>query len=248
MDHVPRSSEHLEEGGHQPRRTGGLRRSVSFASLSFPVAGLAGEPSDAFLGTCERRLAPTQVAVTFKPGEVVEDLTKSIAELTALQNKNGPTSPVRAIGLTHADYRFNSSARVNVITDHDTGLSCGRPRIEVTLGVAPQTVYVAREFPPGTCAHQKILEHEQRHVEVDQAHVEAAAELLQAKMASFYGNRIMFGQAQTLTDQVFADVENRWTRVARRRFEEGNAKHRAIDSPESYRRYRSMCEGALSRG
>jgi hypothetical protein len=219
-----------------------------YAPLDLAATGAAGDPSDAFRSTCERELAPTQVAVSSTPGKVVKELTKSIAELTAMQREHGPASPRRAIGLTRAEYRFNSSVRVNVLTDPETGLSCGRPRIEVTLSVAPQTVYVAREFPAGTCAYQKILEHEQRHVEVNQEHVDAAAEMLQAKMASFYGDRIMYGDAQELIDKVFGEVENRWTKVARRRFDESNVEHRAIDSPESYRRYRSMCGGELSRG
>jgi hypothetical protein len=231
-----------------PKAAARPARILLSAVLALPAAAPAGEPSDAFRSTCERELAPTQVAVSSTPDEVVKDLTKSIEELTDIQNKIGPATQERAIGLTRANYQFSSSVRVNVITSPETGLSCGRPRIEVKLSVAPQTVYVAREFPPGNCAHQKILEHEERHAEVNQEHVDAAAELLQGEMKSFYGDRILYGDAQALTDQVFADIENRWAQVARRRFEESNAEHRAIDSPESYRRYRSMCGGDLSRG
>jgi hypothetical protein len=219
------------------------------ASPALAGAAPGSGPTDAFRSTCERRLTPTQVTVESTPGKVVKDLTRSIAELTRMQQgSDGPAPPARAIGLTRASYQFDSSVRVNTITDPETRLTCMRPRIDVTLSVAPQTVYVAREFPPGSCGHEQILEHEQRHVEVNQKHVEAAAELLQEEMTSFYGDRIMYGDAQTLTDQVFNDVENRWTQVARRRFEKGNDEHRAIDSPESDRRYRSLCDGELSKG
>ena len=35
------------------------------------------------------------------------------------------------------------------------------------------TVYVAREFPPGTCAHKEIYEHELRHVKAYEDHLAA---------------------------------------------------------------------------
>lgn len=212
------------------------------------AAAPGGGPSEAFRNTCERRLAPTQVTVEAVPGEVIKNFTRSIAQLTRMQGDDSPASQARALGLTRASYRFDSSVRINTLTDPETGVSCVRPRIQVTLSVAPQTVYVAREFPAGTCGHKQILEHEQRHVDVNQEHVEAAAKLLREEMSTFYGDRIMYGDAQALTKQVFDDVESRWTQVARRRFESGNDEHRAIDSPESDRYYRSLCGGELLRG
>ena len=39
-------------------------------------------------------------------------------------------------------------------------------RIEVTLHINP-TIYVASDYPQGTCKHNAIIEHEKKHVKVD---------------------------------------------------------------------------------
>ncbi len=91
------------------------------------------------------------------------DFSVSISGLTRMAGKTGQNVEVR--GLTVNNLRRNISLHMERASlPENPGLSC----FSLTgVGVEIQpisTVYVASDYPPGSCAHNAVLVHENRHV------------------------------------------------------------------------------------
>lgn len=218
---------------------------LATAVLLAPATSWSNEqPSRELRTQCEQRLAETVVRVVSQPSDVVYDFSKSVQELTRM-------SPAAhgarwTLGLARARMRVATKWSVSSLT-FEQGRGCLRPSLTVTLSAGPQTVYVAREFPRGTCAFDEIAAHELRHVKANQEHLERVADRYQAEMAQFFGQRIFYGNVQALQKQLEQAVSEHWTRRILDELDQVDAHHRRIDSVEEYARNETMCDGEVPR-
>ena len=125
---------------------------------------------------------------------------------------------------------------------------CASPQITVRYGFSPMTVYVAREFPPGSCAYREIHAHEMRHVRAYQDHLKAIekpiADALQARFAGTAPWRGPKGEANARLQQ---ELQERWVPYVKREINKVDAAQALIDTPEEYARVAESCNGEVRR-
>lgn len=207
------------------------------------ASGLARSAS--FEEECESRLPATSVEVLSHPSRVEYDFTQDMSQLTrALSKKSRADEYV--LGSTSRPFQMAIRWNRAVLTGVK-GRACARPSLIVDLWASPQTVSVANEFPPGSCAFGEIVKHELRHVEANQAQVELVADEMQREMQASLGNRVFYGTAGELATALTRHLQEDWLQWGMARFEEVATKHSLIDSPEEYARNSTMCAGEVRR-
>jgi hypothetical protein len=77
----------------------------------------------------------------------------------------------QVLGLTRGNAIVRFSASTATYLDRAGRWECASPQLVLSVGYSPMTVYVAREFPEGSCAYKEIYEHELRHVKTYQSHL-----------------------------------------------------------------------------
>ncbi len=150
------------------------------------------------------------------------------------------------IGLTRGNTVVEIQTRLSIILDRQTNLECGTPEITVSFGYRPMTVYVAREFPHGSCAYQRILEHEMRHVQVYRDHLARVepeiARALQQRLEAWTLERRPAGLTSTLLRR---DINDEWIPQLRQMIARVEDEQAHVDNEEEYRRVTSSCQGAI---
>ena len=193
---------------------------------------------------CEQLPGPS---VTLKRYEepISLDTRTSVRTLTLL----GPTSTrpgKQVLGLTRGTATVRFETRVDSYIDRSGQWECASPQITVSYGFSPMTVYVAREFPAGSCAYKEIYQHELRHVSAYQTHLKSIekdiAATLSARFTSAGPWRGPRGQARARLQQ---ELEERWAPYVKREINKVEASQALIDTPEEYARVAASCQGEI---
>jgi hypothetical protein len=138
---------------------------------------------------CKTQFDPEAIVVSHLPIQAGVDLSLDIRTLTALEGK---AANQRVLGRTVARLRNTSTFQTRE-QKLPSGRTCMKPAVAVTMAYEPTMVYVAREYPSGSCEFQKILEHEQRHVAVHRQHLLELAPLVQQDLRDFFtGSNLVF--------------------------------------------------------
>lgn len=190
-----------------------------------------------------------QPAVTIEilDAPITYDFRRSEAEIGMLAQVGGarhashPGTVVR--GLTTSEFTIQPSIRTRHMTVR--GGVCAHPvSMTLRLGYSSLAVLVQSEYPPGTCQHQAILDHEHMHVRVLRealarhlpAISQAARSGLQEAWTRLPAPDQASGQAYvTLTVMP-------WISAAVARYSaERDARNAALDTPSSYLATRQSC-------
>lgn len=216
--------------------------SLALFSASASLAG-AQSVSAEFMAQCERRLPPTQIEIVMATAPLKYDFSKSVGELTSrLSTGKGQVT----LGLTERAISSQMEVQSTKMKSPGADVVCMRPRVVVTLTLDPHTVFVGREFPEKTCAFNSILEHEQRHVLVNNmALTKTAASLRQALQQSF-GNRVFYGEERDLSSAVQAHIQE-WISWAEQEMKKVDRLHKQIDAPAEYAKNQHVCGGEIPR-
>lgn len=154
----------------------------------------------------------------------------------------------QVLGLTRGNASVRFSSKTPVIVSAKGNWECASPQITLTYGFTPLTVLVAREFPPGTCAHKAIYDHEMRHVEAYQAHLAAIErELLATLDQRFAAETPWHGPAGQLYGRLQRELDTRWIPYVQREIGKVEAAQALIDTPEEYERVANSCDGEISK-
>lgn len=138
--------------------------------------------AEAELSTCVQKFSAA--GITVAPVEINATFDNSLdtLALTSLEKK---AANQRVLGRTVA--RLRDSIKFQLQHSRlPSGRICTRPFMAVQISYEPVTIFVASEYPPGSCEHRKILEHEQRHVAVHSLHLAELAPLLEADLRGFF--------------------------------------------------------------
>lgn len=154
----------------------------------------------------------------------------------------------QVLGLTRGNASVRLASNTPSIVSADGRWECASPQLTLTYGFDPMTVYVAREFPPGSCAHKEIYEHEMRHVETYQAHIVAIEKELTSTLSNrFATGKPWRGPAGQTVQQLQRELNERWIPYVQREIGKVEAAQALIDTTEEYERVANACDGEISK-
>ncbi|MBK1681394.1 hypothetical protein [Rhodocyclus tenuis] len=155
----------------------------------------------------------------------------------------------QVLGLTRGTAVVRVSTRTPSYTDATRRWECASPQLTLSYGFSPMLVYVAKEFPVGSCAYDEIYRHEQRHVSTYQKHLESIEqELSETLNRRFATNRPWRGPAGQTAVQLQQELNERWLPYLKRQIERVDAAQALIDTPAEYARVMNSCQGEVKRG
>lgn len=188
-------------------------------------------------------------AVTVKPMEerLIVDTHYNIKELTFLGSGAAHAgNPVLGLTIGKAVARFSSALPLYV--DRSGRWECASPQLTLSLGFSPLTVYVAKEFPAGSCAYNEIYQHEQRHVKAYQAHLATIGKSLNDSLSQrFAGGGPWHGPVNQLRERLQDELKERWLPYIEREIAQVDDAQALIDTPEEYARVSESCNGEIKK-
>lgn len=213
-----------------------MRRLVLLILISLSCQSRADE--------CEQLPAPSVVIKRFEEG-VALNKQYGFRTLTNLGAKLArPGNQVLGLTRGNAVVRFSMSAQS--IIDRTGRWECFSPQLTLTYGFSPMTVFVASEFPEGSCAYKEIYEHELRHVKAYQEHMvgieKGLQETLNRRFATGGPWRGPVGQRRAQLQQ---ELDERWARYVEREIARVDVAQALIDTPEEYARVANSCNGEI---
>lgn len=207
-----------------PRRALAVAATL-LAGLAFARPAAAGL-SEALVRQCERELAPARIEVRVDLAPVQHDFTRSLIELGRAHPPGRAGYVTTGLTLRELQTQARWSDSAFALPD---GMGCLRPDVSITLAFVRHTVYVAREFPPGSCAHHETLEHERTHVQLNERQAAEAARVLRERLRAFFGQRIFYGELATLRAQLGEALQSDWLPWLDALLAGGQAEHAAFD-------------------
>lgn len=154
----------------------------------------------------------------------------------------------QVLGLTRGNATVSFASNTPSIIDPTGRWECTSPQITLTFGFSPMTVYVAREFPEGTCAYKEIREHEMRHVEAYQKHIAGIEkELTESLNARFATGAVWRGPVGQTAARLRQELDARWAPYVQRQIKRVDEAQAKIDTAEEYDRVANACGGEISK-
>ena len=154
----------------------------------------------------------------------------------------------QVLGLTLATSRVNFEIKTSSYVDRTGSWECSSPQITVIYGFSPMTVYVAKEFPKGSCPYNEVYQHELRHVKTYQDHLvtieKDLADTLRQRFATGSIWRAPKGQTRLMLEK---EMNERWLPFIKREIERVESAQKLIDTPEEYARVSGACGGEIER-
>lgn len=200
---------------------------------------------DAMVPKCEAELRPTVVKVEVQEAPIVEDRSLSIADITARRSKSKPALGNRSLGVTIHEVKTQWDAGSAMLGSDRVPIVCLRPQIKLTLINNAHTVYVAREYPYGSCAYNAVREHEERHVRANHLALWRMAQQFESELRTYYGNTIYYGNRNELNKWLSDSFVNNWQPRLRALRDDSHHIHDGIDTKEEYMRVNQMCNGEV---
>lgn len=226
------------------------------AAVATPGEGLAGAPmptapalaaSVSFSEQCERSLPPARITVQVEPEHLQYFNDVPLGGLRHNEdNAPPPGTDTITLGNTHWAPSYSIGHTAHMLRRGSQ--HCMRPAIEVVFKPGTQTVNVAREFRPGSCGYQHILDHEHRHVQANRAHIAATARQLEQELRRSFGNAVFYADSPGALQQRLAEsLKTGWIPYVDSLLASGRTAHQQIDSPEEYARNKTACGGEIAR-
>lgn len=191
------------------------------------------------------KLSPPSVVVKRLDENISFNNQYSYRSLTNISAPKGRPGNL-VLGLT----RGNASVRFSTTTpgyiDQSGRWECVSPQVSLVYGFTPITVYVAREFPEGSCAHKEIYEHEMRHVKAYQSHIAA----IEKELGEILNRRFATGEAwrgpvDSVRARLQQELDERWAPYVQREIKRVDEAQSLIDTPEEYERLANSCDGEV---
>ena len=192
-------------------------------------------------------LPPNQIEVILLETPASQNFSYSYRQLRSLTDDYNRRD-IETLGLA----RGTASARFEVkgqVLQADGGQTeCASFNIKLSYGFSPIVVYVGREFPPGTCAHNEIYRHELEHVEAYRQHARGLhGEITQQLKRRFESATPWHGERGEPGQRLQRELDERWLPYIHRLLDQVKLAQRKIDSPEEYARIGDSCDGEIKR-
>lgn len=222
-----------------------LPRRLAVLLLAAGVAALA-TPAPARGAACPRTEAQPLVTLSALPGHIYYDTARSRGELDRLQGRAGSADRRggwHPIGLTLTELQFRMQLRVNTLARADSSHCAALAAVDASLGYDKITIYIDRRYPPGSCQHQSVLDHEHAHLAVFRDTLAIYAPRVEQRLAEAAG-RLKPATART-AEEAAAKLQKALQREMEPLFNEMNkrldADNGRLDNKTNYRREQSRC-------
>jgi hypothetical protein len=209
-----------------------LRRTALILAAAALLAGPGGQPTG------------PDITIRVERGDISYDFTRSHKELKSLAQCERPATTGKYLGLSRAtlDTTFSSQVAMRRIGRDFTGQVI---TMDVTLNLNDRVVYVASELPEGTCSFQETLDHEMRHVAID----DGLGALFRMRMARAFREALptVTGVTGESPEAVKAVIQARMQVVLGQEMRqlrlERHDRQGLVDSTEEYMRLGHSCGG-----
>lgn len=117
--------------------------------------------------------------------------------------------------------------------------------IDVLIHIKP-TIFIASEFPPETCMHNAIMEHEQKHIQVDREIVNKYAALIGNAFKEDLTKYSVFGpfplsNEQAMIEGIKSRMQNILKYYTNQMSTERQSRQQEIDTLSEYQRVNKSC-------
>lgn len=154
----------------------------------------------------------------------------------------------QVLGLTRGNATVQFAMNIQSFVEPSGRWECASPQITLSFGFSPMTVYIAREFPAGSCAYKEIYEHEMRHVKTYQEHVLSIEKEMTALLNQRFATTSPWrGQTGQSAARLQRELDERWTPYVLREIKRVEAAQALIDTAEEYARVANACNGEISK-
>jgi hypothetical protein len=154
----------------------------------------------------------------------------------------------QVLGLTRGQTHVRYEMKLHRLLSADGQWECASPQITLSYGFTPMTIYVAREFPLGSCAYREVFAHEQRHVRAYQAHAQAVeAEIVEAMNHRFATGSYWRGPVGEAQIRLKEELGGRWIPYVKNVLKRVESDQARIDTPDEYDRISASCDGEIRR-
>jgi hypothetical protein len=191
-----------------------------------------------------RTKVPPKINVLPSKSLVKYDFTKSKANLNEVDvdtiSPYGPQHNTTVSGLMSGSIQVQHQMAFMSETYEQLGQGCVYLKsIEVKVHIDP-TIFIAREYPKGTCMHNAVLNHERKHVREDQLIVNKYSNYIGRALALVVDSQgAAFGPFDVdKIPEIQQNVQNSVTKVVKKFNDQMNlerqTRQQAIDSLEEY--------------
>ncbi len=192
---------------------------------------------------CEDELTKTVSVLNTQQNGYSVDTHLSYRALTAMKGMARPNTYV--LGLTKTESRVAIALDGPMLQDPVSGYECVAPQISVKLFYAPVVIYIGREFPPGSCAYDEVMAHEQRHLQAYMAHLPKVEVLVRAALAKRFEARPLYAPRGTAKAALAQEIDSGWLPYIKAEMAKVEVAQAAIDTPQEYARLGKVCNGEI---
>lgn len=201
------------------------------------------------LSSCPKKPPPT-VALSFTQKPATYDNTRSTEDLSkeevSTKVARKPHEVFVTGGLTSGKIKAGFRVNFRKMVQPETGAGClWIDNVEVMVDYDP-TVYIAREYAPGTCRYNVVADHEQRHVSTDLISIQEYNVPLRDNMQRTATNigsvyAANENQMQALQKNIIDQLQNTMNTVMTVAETVRNQRQQKIDTRQEYLRTSRLC-------
>lgn len=219
-----------------------MRAAIAFALVAALWVGTAAaQPL-----VCPQKPARLTIEVASPQAKI--DRSRSRDALTRDSNLR-PPGRVHTLGLYSALWSMTASREVASLVESGASENRGcawLDKVAIRIEAAPRLIYLARELQPRSCRHAAVLEHERKHVAVDDAVLAEGIAMLRARLPGILADLrtaepvkrdTLTALRQHFIDESETRINALWQEIS----DERNRRQRDVDSPEEYARVDAQC-------
>lgn len=215
-----------------------------FLFLLMPCASFAADNN-----WCKAGAAP-RINIHTSTDDVSYDFTRSKKQLDTFDvstvNPYASNVITDVGGLMKGGIQTQQKMTFGTLTNPQTRQICyWHNNMDVYIHIKP-TIYVASDFPQGSCMHNAILEHERKHLVVDREIVNKYAALIGQAMRDDITKYNLFGpvplsQQDALQNQIKQRMQNILKNYTTQMSAERRKRQQQIDNLQEYERVNNLC-------
>jgi hypothetical protein len=207
------------------------------------AAAGAGEAPPSFEQRCESAMRPNiNVSATAPSYVLINNLSTRVLNTRGSYASASHFIMGMTAGRTRADIDIDGPALI----DTASGRECIAPRIDVMLRFEPLDVYVAREFPPQSCAYREVFKHEMQHVRIYAEQLKRIETLVKNELMDRYAGRPLYAPTGKGLETLQAQVNSWLGPLLRDELAKVEVMQRRLDSNEETDKLSHACLGEVA--
>ncbi|MCL2469520.1 MAG: hypothetical protein FWF24_04730 [Alphaproteobacteria bacterium] len=140
---------------------------------------------------------------------------------------------------------FTPTLRIQTMTSQNPPITCAAiERVDVEFGIEQADIFIAREFPYGSCAYRAILEHEMKHIKMDESFIAAQIPYLRQKIKTISQE---IGVIQTPREEMIQIFLDRVKPILEAFRAQRDSWQETLDTPREYAQVQNQCNGEITK-